>query len=551
MLWVLPLLLNPSQAAGLVEEGGDLDRAGLNTVEDYSESLANALIELSVAARDGNLEKIARFFPGQIRATRWPLEPIEEHEVRDWLSSGECDQGPEAVQVIGAAEMAENWKSFLARFSEIEDTRFKVKDAVFTGGERPGTENAAVKFFLVGRNLDGHRWWVKGTGHLSASRSPNGQWEISDWRLEHIASTTATRDLFSEISYPAGLSLALPPYGSPGNDDFIYHGGAAADFDQDGFVDLVVTGISRIYLYRNMGNGRFEDIGQQVGLPKMPNATAPLAIDYDNDGDQDLFFSASGQQMLFQNQLGSTGSLRFLDYSVESGVDRAAVGFSAALGDVNADGWPDIYVCSYNRYGQVLPNSWHRATNGTPNLLFINQADGTFKEMAAAYGVNDSRWSYAAQFADLNGDGRQDLYVANDYGENALYINVGDRFEEHAAQSHVLDPGNGMGVSLGEFNNDGRLDLFVTNMSSTAGNRILDRLFPGTTAGDSVLRKLAAGSSIFEGRGDGTFVERTGPIGTFTTGWAWGGIFTDFDNDGWQDVYSTSGFISGKSMKDT
>ena len=71
-----------------------------------------------------------------------------------------------------------------------------------------------------------------------------------------------------------------------------------------------------------------------------------------------------------------------------------------------------------------MPNSWHRATNGTANLLFVNQRDGSFKESAETWGVRDRRWSYAAQMADLDGDGRQDLYVANDFGENAFYINL-------------------------------------------------------------------------------------------------------------------------------
>jgi hypothetical protein len=201
--------------------------------------------------------------------------------------------------------------------------------------------------------------------------------------------------------------------------------------------------------------------------------------------------------------------------------------------------------------------------NGTANLLFINQKDGTFKESAKAWGVADGRWSYAAQFVDLNQDGRQDLYVVNDFGENALYLNLGNRFEDRARASGTLDPGNGMGVSFGDYNNDGQLDLYVTNMSSTAGNRILGRLFPESGPDNNVLRKLAAGNSLFQGKSDGSFTDVTQQVGPFEAGWAWGGVFIDlagwawggvfidFDNDGWEDLYSPNGFISGKSMKDT
>ncbi len=230
---------------------------------------------------------------------------------------------------------------------------------------------------------------------------------------------------------------------------------------------------------------------------------------------------------------------------------KDAIGFSAVAGDVNGDGRLDVYVTSYNRYGQITPDSWFKATNGTPDLLFISQKDGTFREEAKKWGVDDKRWSYAAEFADINADGKIDLYVANDFGEKALYINKGDRFVDEAAERGVLDPGNGMGVSFGDYNNDGRLDIHASNMSSTAGNRILSRLFPNSSAKDNVLKKLAAGNNLYENMGDGIFRDVTAEVGGFSGGWAWGGGFIDFDNDGWEDIYTPNGFISGKSMKDT
>jgi hypothetical protein len=108
-----------------------------------------------------------------------------------------------------------------------------------------------------------------------------------------------------------------------------------------------------------------------------------------------------------------------------------------------------------------------------------------------------------------------------------------------------------MGVSFGDYNNDGRLDIHASNMSSTAGNRILTRLFPNQGAKDNVLKKLAAGNNLFENTGDGKFKDVTAEVGGFGGGWAWGGGFIDFDNDGWEDIYTPNGFISGKSMKDT
>jgi len=111
-----------------------------------------------------------------------------------------------------------------------------------------------------------------------------------------------------------------------------------------------------------------------------------------------------------------------------------------------------------------------------------------------------------------------------------------------------------MGVSLGDYNNDGHIDIHVTNMSSTAGKRILKRLFPdeaGSAGTSGVLGKLAAGNSLFRSLGDGTYQDVSSSVGPMAAGWAWGGGFVDFDNDGWQDIHSPNGFISGKSLKDT
>ncbi len=305
-------------------------------------------------------------------------------------------------------------------------------------------------------------------------------------------------------------------------------------------------------MYLNPGDGRgFRDVSKETLIFYGRPGTGVLFLDYDGDGDQDVFMAAVGEQVLLQNQLHPTGELLFLDVSGPAGVAYPAVGFSPVAADVDNDRDTDIYVCSYNLYGRVMPNSWSRAANGTPNLLFVNQGDGTFREEASRWNLADGRWSYAAAFADVDGDGRRDLYVANDFGENALFMNRGDRFVDEAAERGVVGPGNGMGVSFGDYDNDGDLDLHVTNMSSTAGNRILGRLMPDSTADDAVLKKLAAGNSLFENLGDGAFRNVASKAGPFSAGWAYGGGFVDFDNDGWEDLFSVNGFVSGKSMNDT
>ena len=528
----------------------ELDKAELEQTEELSESLANSLLEFSVTVRERDLTRVGEFFESPSRVTPWPaLSGVPASEFK-WISTAAPRVTRKRPKKVSRTELIKSWAKFLETFSSVEDARFQVKGARFRQRTAKVEGKGDLKFFLIGRDGKSHRFWVKGTGRLAAVQTGEENWQIAEFQLDEVKTMRASADLFSEVCIPAGVSNSLPRYGEPGNDDFVYHGAAAGDLNQDGLQDLVVTGINRNYLYLNQG-GRFQDVADQAGISITPPGTAPLLLDYDNDGDLDVFMASVGEQMLFENRLVPSGKLLFFDISQEVGIAVNAIGFSATAGDVNKDGWTDIYVASYNRYGRVMPDSWHRASNGTPNLLFLNQGNGSFREAGAEWGVRDQRWSYAAQFADINGDGRLDLYVANDFGENGYYVNLGDRFEDRATGMGLLDPGNGMGVSFGDFNNDGRIDLYVTNMSSTAGNRILDRLFPQGRGDRSGLKKLAAGNTLFEGVDGGGFRDVSGKFGPFVAGWAWGGVFVDFDNDGWEDLYSPNGFISGKSMKDT
>jgi hypothetical protein len=565
------------------------ERTRLEIVEDLSESLANDLLELSVATRDRDLERMAEFFPARLASAPYPARPAELKKQVKWVSQhgwmppapavnshtshgtpapaktlASGGDGAKSAGTITREEFMRGWSEFLSHFSEIEDSRFKVKEANFddsaqavAGAKEPtavvgATGKARVAFYVIGRDRDGRREWARGVANVAVRYDASKRWQFDTFALAGLDSMVATSDLFSEVAIPAGVGASLPAFGSAGNGGFIWHGAAASDFDRDGLIDLFVTAPARNFLYLNDGKGRFRDASDQSGVKLLATGVAPLVFDYDNDGDADVFVSNVGAQVLFENRLVPDGKLEFRDVSQESGVGGVtAIGFSAVAGDVNADGRQDIYVTSYNRYGQVTPDSWFRATNGTPNLLLINQPDGTFREEAKRWGVDDSRWSYAAAFADVNNDGRVDLYVANDFGEKAMFINQGDKFTDEAKERGVLDPGNGMGVSFGDYNNDGLLDVHASNMSSTAGNRILSRLFPNQSSKDNVLKKLAAGNNLFENQGAGKFKDVTSEVGGFGGGWAWGGGFIDFDNDGWEDIYTPNGFISGKSMKDT
>ncbi len=540
------------------DEGGRLE-----WIEDLSESLANDLLALSVAMRDRELTEVRRYFSESLAARPLPHIPGPVKTRVKWLGSRRWSAESPRAGTVARDEWLRGWGALLDHFGQIEDARFKVERASFhedsqlvlgaeTPTAAPGAKGEArIAFELRGRNVEGQREWARGQARVEIEKPADGPWQITAFEPLGLESLVASVDLFSEVSVPAGVAARRPPYGSQGSSGFVWHGAAAGDLDNDGWLDLFVTGVDRSTLYLNRGDGRFRDATAEAGLEALASGVAPLLLDFDGDGDRDVFISAVGPQVLLENRLLPDGELTFWDVSVELGVAVQAVGFGTTAADVNGDGRADIYVASYNHYGRVTPDSWFRASNGQPNLLLLSQPDGSFRNGAREWGVEDSRWSYAPAFADLDRDGRPDLYLANDFGENGLFFHRGNRFSEEGAERGVLDPGNGMGVSFGDYDNDGHLDLFVTNMSSTAGNRILSRLFPDAGPQDSVLVKLASGSNLYRNTGQGRFRDVTAEVGPFSGGWAWGGGFLDFDNDGWEDLYTPNGFISGKSMKDT
>jgi len=542
--------VNAQPAAPTEPLTGALDLRQVEQTEDWTEDLANQLHDLSLAVRDRDAAALASHFSAHLTATAWPSVVAGRSAEIKWIV--EVDSAWPA-KASDSDTFLRSWHTYLDGLSDIEDVRFKVKQARLRNDETAVRTDASIYISIVARDSDGQRIWIEAKADLEATLLDE-RWSIERFEFSSFHARVALTELFNEVSVSANVYHALPPFGSAGNPGFVAHGVAVADVDGDGLLDAFTTSQGQNFLYMNLGDGRFENRAAALGLAITPNASGALFLDHDNDGDSDLFLAAPGDQMLFENRLVPDDRLGFVDISAKARVDRPAQGFSASAADVNGDGYPDIHVASYNRYGRVMPNSWSRATNGTPNLLFINRGDGTFAEQGAAWGVDDRRWSYAAHFVDLDDDGRQDLYLANDFGENAVYLNRGERFEDAAAAMGMLDPGNGMGVAVGDYDNDGRIDLHVTNMSSTAGNRILKRLFPDTAAQldqTRVLNKLAAGNTVFRNLGDGRFEDMSADLGPFSGGWAWGGGFVDFDNDGWLDIHNPNGFVSGKSLQDT
>ena len=412
-------------------------------------------------------------------------------------------------------------------------------------------------------------------GHAEAvfDKSRTGGWQLRSFRPEAIRSATSAAPRFRDVSqaalghntsYRHQLARGLDDWraeldAATGIDVYGHNGIAVGDYNGDGWEDLYLCQPAGLpnRLYRNNGDGTFDDVSHAAGVDVLDASTMGLFADLDNDGDQDLIVIAGTRVLVFRNDGRGKFSRPMPDAMPESGATLT----SAALADYDRDGDLDLYVCAYDFWNAGAtydaPTPYYDATNGPPNILYRNRGDGSFEDVTAASGMNQNndRFSFAASWADYDKDGWPDLYVANDFGRNNLYRNNGDgSFSDVAAQAGVEDLGAGMSVAWGDHNGDGWLDLYVSNMWSSAGQRLtFNPAFAEVAEGEAVraaFQRQARGNSLFRNNGDGTFRDVTLEAGVAFGRWAWGSGFWDYDNDGRLDIFVTNGYVTGPDTHD-
>jgi hypothetical protein len=366
---------------------------------------------------------------------------------------------------------------------------------------------------------------------------------------------------FDEIAASAGIHAGMRCGGPEKRWIPEANGSGAAwlDYDNDGLMDLLIVNGSTmdrlrgvvgghapepskegVYLFHNIGNGKFEDVTARAGLSNPYWGTGANAADYNNDGYTDILITTIGRDLLYKNN----GNGTFTEVSAAAGLSRnVAWHTGSAFGDYDGDGYLDLYVASYidihaitlDEPAPVCPYNGISAfcgpigLKGGQGVLYHNNGDGTFTDVTNRAGLGPGKIAhgFTAVFDDFNQDGKIDLFVANDSDPNFLFLNQGDgTFKESALERGVAVNGDGraqsnMGVAIGDFTNQGRLGVLTTTF--------FDDYFP-----------------LFQQDKSGYFDDIALPEGVVAAtkpylGWACG--FADFDNDGRRDLWFANGHV--------
>lgn len=320
------------------------------------------------------------------------------------------------------------------------------------------------------------------------------------------------------------------------------------DFDRDGWNDFYVTNSapgSHNHLYRNRGDGTFEDVAEALGVadlnqPGTGTCTGAVWADYDNDGYEDLLVYKWGRPELFHNDHGRG----FTRVTEQAGLPAWVNAGTATWFDYDHDGLVDLFIGGYwpdevrldkLTTTHIMPESFEYANNGGRKYVLHNLGHGKFADVTSEVGITSTRWTLAVVAADFNNDGWPDLFIANDYGSSELYQNESDgkggrRFREVGLAAGVSrSPKSGMNASIGDVLNTGAFAIYQSNISEEG--------------------VLVQGNNLWmpAAPGEMQFTNMASAMGVELGGWSFGAQFGDLNNDGFLDLYLVNGYISGNA----
>ncbi len=324
---------------------------------------------------------------------------------------------------------------------------------------------------------------------------------------------------------------------------------AVGDINNDSLDDIFVSGDGGNRLYKNSGNYTFTDVTHSLGIDDPDyDSRQSLFVDVNNDNLLDLLIVHSiGPSKLFLQQ--DSGKFEF---NPTSGITTKQGAHTAFFMDYDNDGLLDLFLGYYGS-SMTMPFPTIDGLNGRKNQLFHNEGGGKFKDVSEESGVDQTFWTLAGGAMDINHDGNIDFFLANDFGSDALYLNNGNgTFKEVGQMLKTDDRGSGMNISFVDLNNDNDMDVYVTVVdmfSKSIGFKLPVRSSP-IKLDDRILQTAfyITGNKMYQNQGGTSFkpVEyrhfEPGDLG-----WCWSANFFDYENDGDEDMYLANGWIEKSS----
>jgi len=463
-------------------------------------------------------------------------------------------------------------KEYFLSFKDLRTAEFQITN-IRELSKTPLQVAAEIRYSFVGKSSHGEQEQRIGTWRTEWRKDAE-QWQVGQLQCTDETASTTKTPWFTDVSsmsfghldsYQQQLLRGADYWrtvldGAVGVDVYGNQGIAVGDFDNDGFDDAYIcqpAGLPNL-LYRNRGDGTFEDVTQSAGVDVLDSTSCALFADFENRGKQDLLVVTSGGPLVFVNE--GNGKFSAKPDAFKFAHPPQGTFTHAAVADYDRNGRLDVYFCVYNYYAGLdqyrYPSPYFDARNGPPNFLFHNSGNWSFEDRTEASGLNvdNDRYSFACAWGDYNGNGWPDLYVANDFGRSNLYRNNGDGiFTSVATEAGVEDVGAGMSACWLDFNGDGKQDIYVANMWSAAGLRVSTEDNFHTDDPENIktlYRRHARGNSLYQNLGDGKFKNVAAESNTEFGRWAWSSDAFDFDHDGFADLHIANGYVSGTADSD-
>jgi Flp pilus assembly protein TadD/peroxiredoxin len=541
--------------------------------EKYAFEIESVLQQWSAALKTSvrDLSALAQALDGSIEGCI--LAPAGETPVR-------AGYGIEIVRREFAAGTAQGREhsirqiaGWLGEFARVDVAEFEIT-GIDEIASAPLTVRLDLRYDIVGDRIDKRREERIGSWQMEWAHSESAGWKATRWQAGKETLSRASGPVFLDVtaqalggveSYKSQMLRGSDYWrtvldGACGIDVYGNNGVAAGDYDNDGFDDLYVCQPAGLpnRLYRNRGDGTFEDVTEKAGVGVLDSTACALFADFRNEGLQDLLVVCGGGPLLFLNRGDGTFAIKRDAFQFARPPEGTFT--HAAIADYDRDGRLDIYFCLYSYYLGLdqyhYPVPYFDARNGPANFLLHNEGNAVFVDKTEAAGLNaeNDRYSFACAWGESGSGGFPDLYVANDFGRANLYRNNGDgRFTAVSSEAHVDDAGAGMSACWSDVDNDGRQDIYAANMWSAAGQRVSgQKIFhPKSTEEIRALySRHARGNSLYRNSGNGQFENVSQRAGVEMGRWSWSSDFWDFDHDGYQDLYVANGYISAPDRSD-